>query len=572
MRARRAAVFAVQALLWLAIGSGATPALAQRALPLPRPADERPPLPGFSPPTAPPTLPPPALPAGRGGLSRDDARIVLRAVTITGSTVLDEADIARLAGPWLGREVGAQELLALTDAVTEEYVRRGFVTSGATLPDQDVVDGHVVLRVVEGTLARIEVDGLRWLRPYYVRQRLALGAGRPLSTSALERELQRLLQDPRLGTLHGELVPGEAPGEAVLRVRAEEAFPVHLLLESANDEPRSVGGWRAQATLWSDDVSGLGDTLRLSYGHAEGLDGVSVDYDLPWNARDGTVGAYLKLDDARVVTSPIDQLDVTSVTQTLGVRVAQPLLRHPQASAELSLAGELRETRSYLFGHRFSFVEGVPNGRARIALLRIGQEASWRDRRQVFALRSQVSLGLDALDASDVGGHTVTGDEVPDARFIAWLVQAQAAHRFDRTGIELLGRADVQLASEPLLPPEQVAFGGASSVRGYRENELVRDSGLLLSTEVRVPVWSRADGTPRLQIVPFVDLARGWNSGRATPAPRWIGGAGAALRLQIVRGVLAEVAWAGRLSQVERPDDRGLQDAGVHLRLAVQPF
>ncbi len=519
-----------------------------------------------------PALPPPALPPARDGLAGREVRIVLRAVTVTGSTLLDEAAVARLAAPWLGREVGARELLALTDAVTAEYLRRGHLTSGATLPDQDVVDGRVELRVIEGTLVEIDVEGLRWLRPYYVRQRLALGAGAPLSAPALERELQRLLRDPRIATLHAELVPGDAPGKAVLHVQAEEAFPIHLVLEGANDEPASVGGWRTQGTIWSDDVTGFGDRLRLSYGKAEGLDAVAADYELPWNAWDGTVGAFLQLDDARVVTSAIEPLDVTSVTQTLGIRLRQPLLRHPKASLALSLAGELRESRSYLLGHRFSFVEGVPNGRARIALLRAAQEASWRDRQQVFALRSQCTIGVDALDAADAGGHTAAGDEVPDARFLVWLLQAQAAHRFDRTGIELLGRIDAQLASEPLLPAEQMALGGASSVRGYPENQLVRDSGVLLSAEVRVPLWSYSDGTPRLQVAPFLDLAQAWNSGRETPDPRWIGGAGLALRWQVVRGVMAEAAWAGRLSRVERAEDHGLQDAGVHLRLTVQPF
>jgi hemolysin activation/secretion protein len=47
--------------------------------------------------------------------------------------------------------------------------------------------------------------------------------------------------------------------------------------------------------------------------------------------------------------------------------------------------------------------------------------------------------------------------------------------RFDTRGDQYVLRNDLQLAKDPLLPLEQFTVGGASTVRGYRENQLVKD-------------------------------------------------------------------------------------------------
>ena len=91
--------------------------------------------------------------------------------------------------------------------LTLAYVTRGYINSGAIIPDQKIASGVVVYRVIEGKLSDIVVDGTNWLNPGYVRGRLAQSAGPPLNIGRVEDRVQLLLQDPLINRMNVELVP-----------------------------------------------------------------------------------------------------------------------------------------------------------------------------------------------------------------------------------------------------------------------------------------------------------------------------------------------------------------------------
>lgn len=202
----------------------------------------------------------------------------------------------------------------------------------------------------------------------------------------------------------------------------------------------------------------------------------------------------------------------------------------------------------------------------RVSVLRFLQEWVRRDGSQVLALRSTLSWGLDAF------GATVQGGSTEDGQFLAWLGQFQWARRFEPWAIEGIVRTDLQLASDPLLPLEQFSVGGAASVRGYRENQLVRDMGFASSLELRIPLWRSREGGSSVQLAPFVDVGRAWNTKRSTPGPKTLSSAGVGLRVALFRRLRGELYWAEEIRGVNEPSDRDLQDTGVHFRLAVDLF
>jgi hemolysin activation/secretion protein len=285
------------------------------------------------------------------------------------------------------------------------------------------------------------------------------------------------------------------------------------------------------------------------------------------STRDTRLRLWYERGDSDVVERPFDELDIESESTTYAAELAHPLYRSENASFWMGLAGEIRRSRTFLFGEPFSFVEGPEDGLSKVSVLRFWQDWIYRDLQQVFALRSTTSLGIELFDATD------RTNLVPDGQFVSWLLQLQWARRWPWWGIESVLRLDAQLATEPLLGLEQFSLGGFTTVRGYRESTLVRDQGAAASLELRLPLWRAADGRPIVQLCPFADYGVSFNRRRGpTPHPRTLASAGVGLRVSLWRRAYLHVYWGEELREVRDPSVRDLQDTGVHARLELDLF
>jgi hemolysin activation/secretion protein len=553
-----------------------------------RPGDERPELPDFEAPypgrdalleVAPlpevPAFEPPVR--TRGGvlpslpLSEEPdteglaagARLVLRGVRIRGNIALPAETLDAVARAYLGRELGFEDLEALRDELTQAYLDRGFVTSGSVIPTQTLEDGVLEIWIVEGRVTGIDVQSDGRLREAYVRGRVAHGVGPPVNVGELEQTLQRLQQDPRIRSVDARLVPAERRGEAILRVRVTEATPWRVRLSGNNYSSPAIGGGRGELRASWNNVTGFGDELFAEYKGGEGLQDVRARWSAPLTSRDTGLDLHFRRTWSEVVEAPFDVFDIRSETETYGFRLSQPVHRTEHVRVETSLTGEWRRAESFLFGDPFSFVQGPDDGVSTLAVLRFGGDAAWRTRDQVLAARLLVSVGLPVLGATE---NDAAG--VPDANFVAWLAQLQWARRFpDLWGLQVVARADAQLADRPLFGLEQFAVGGHGTVRGYRENRLVRDNGLVGSVELRLPVplpgWG--EWRPRFDIAPFLDAGYSWNTDRDEIGPTTLFSVGVGGRLELTEHLRLEAYWGHDLRDLVDVGTDSLQSDGVHL-------
>jgi hemolysin activation/secretion protein len=418
------------------------------------------------------------------------------------------------------------------------------------------------------------VEGNRWFRAAYLRKRLALNVEPPLHIGTVQERLQLLQQDDRIERLDAELRPGVQLGESELYVQVTERLPVSVAVEFNNYQSPTIGAERGLVTVAHRNVTGHGDIFNLTYGRSAGLDlQLDTSYTLPLSSRETTLSFRYQRDAASVVEEPFADLDIESHSETFSLTLRHPFYRTLRREFAVSLGVERLQSRTFLLGEPFSFSLGVERGVAIDTAIRL--TAEWFDRtpNQVLAAFSRVSLGVDILGATT---HKATN--IPDGRFFAWLGQFQWARRLPVWDIQLLWRCDVQLTTDPLLPLEQIPVGGRFSVRGYRENQLVRDNGLIVSLESRIPVIRNTRWAEFVQVVPFVDFGWGWNQKIPTPDPRTLVSVGLGIRWAATWQTVVplrsqfEVFWGQKLKHVETVGGGGLQDHGLHLQLVLAAF
>ena len=528
-----------------------------------RPSQERPPLPEYEKPAPPPLTLPPAI-QRPDDADRLSARfqVFVRKFKLTGNTVFSDEQLAKITKAYEGRVITSEELQEVRRKLTLLYVNAGYVNSGAVIPDQKVEKDIIHIQIIEGRLTRIEVKNNKWLSSKYIKKRLTLGAQPVLNTNKLRQHLKLLQQNPMVKQLHTELGPGIKPGEGILEVRVKEEPPFESGLIFANDCSPSVGAERGRIYAAHHSLTGWSDTLGVQYGLTEGEDEFSVFYTRPLNAYDTTLRLAYDKTDCSMIEAPFDDLDIESDLETYSISLTHPFYRTPQRVFSMGLALDWRHSQTYLLGRPFSFSPGVQDGESDVTVLRFSQE--WVDRSfdQVLAIRSTFSIGIDVMGA--------TSGEEPDGQYLAWLGQFQWARRFSNRGDQVLFRTDLQLAEDSLLPMERIAVGGAGTVRGYRENQLVRDNALVTSLEFRIPVFrlpipgiSRGFEEGMVQVAPFADFGWAWNTDLPTPDPDTISSVGIGVRWDPSPRIHCEIYWGLALRDIDNPDE-DLQDSGIH--------
>ena len=431
-------------------------------------------------------------------------RVDVQQIIVSGSTVFSQDELQQAVLPYVGQSLSVVDLQAAADAVTQLYIRRGYITSRATLQEQTLVDGVVEIQIIEGQLEEIQVIGTEQLANY-IRSRVALGVGKPLNQRDLEDQLRLLQIDSLFDRIKASLRPGTTTGGTILVIEAEVANPFSGSISIDNLSPRSTGEYRVGTNLQLRNLAGLGDTLFTSAYRTTtgGSESYELGYRIPLNPMNGTLQfrvapSFFRITDPNELGFLFSQSGSTDIYE---VDFRQPLIRTPREEFALSLGFRYRQGST--------LVAGIVLPSTTTSTFSFGQDYTRRDFSGAWAVRSQFRLGTGLFDASTPpnsrGNH----------QFFSWIGDVQRFQVLSPDNILIL-TASAQLTPDRLLSSEQFYIGGGQSVRGYYQNARFGDNGIHLSVEDRITLLREDDGSALVEVVPFVDFGYVWNNQSAS--------------------------------------------------------
>jgi hemolysin activation/secretion protein len=479
------------------------------------------------------------LPALRPSDAVPDAlkavRVTLKEVRIEGATVLPMERLKAEASRYVGRQITGSDIFALARSLTAMYRDAGYILSQVVVPPQSLDEGRLTLRVIEGYIANVLVEGDPAVRRTLAELGEKIRASRPLHAGALERYL--LIANDLPGVqVRSVLSPSQTAGAAdltlVASVRKAEGFA-----SLDNYGSKYLGPGQLTVGVSGNQLLGVDDQLRfigVSTGNSELAYG-----QLSYSQLVNTEGLRLGASVSAARTKPGDVLepfDVRGRADTVSVSAGYPLLRTRTGSILGRATFDARNIDTDILATRV--IED------RIRALRLG--LTW--------------LALDALDgrnaldvefSNGVGG-TQLGDPLKsragaDGRFRKTTLDYERFQPIDtRYGVTF--GAAAQWTSEPLLSSEQFALGGRRFGRAYEPAELVGDRALAFRVE---PVYFGRPGGGWLktyQLFGFYDVGKVWYQDDAGAAPREgqsLSSAGFGTRLALGTNVSAvvEAAW-----------------------------
>ena len=414
----------------------------------------------------------------------------IQSIELTGATLISQAQQVELLSPFLGRCLGTGELNNVLKAITGFYLDRGYATSRAYLPQQDLSDGKLEVLVMEGWLEGLDSSELASDRE------LALGFPGRVGEHLNLRELEQLVD--QLGRLPSrqvklELVPGEEPGSSRVRLQGERSKPWHASIGRNNGGQQSTGEQQWSAGLDWDSPLGLGDQLRLRGSKDAVSDrwrhsaGQSLFYSLPygWWSFDYSYSQNYYRTRASTAALVYESDGESKRHQLTAERVMH---RDSLGKTALNVGLVHLRTRNYLQDTLLS------NSSNRLSEFQLGANHG----RRVGGAFANVDIGwqrgIGAFDAQSNGNPQ--GSQ-PVAHYDKYSLTVSYLQPFSLKGqrFSLDSLVSGQYSDDVLFSPQRVSLGGLTSVRGFKEQSLSGDSGVYWRSNVR---WHQAVTHPQL--------------------------------------------------------------------------
>jgi len=448
--------------------------------------------------TPPPTQGKPTPPSGPGaGPGADLPRI-------EGLNRYSPAELRRILANCLTISEPQKRLSACATALTARLVSEGFVNSRVYVVPTPAPGA---LQVVEGRLVEIRVEGPDERLNWQVRRLVKPLRGQVLNLPSVELNLQRLRNQPGIGSVRGSLTRlGSDVSQAVFIVRVQPApQPWRGDFSLRNDGTSGSGEARAVGTLLKGDLATRGDTLLL-YGEVDGSDAPalgavisSVSYTLPLAEQLSLTGAF-GYSRRNLIELP-DPADGLSTGQLQGLGQLEWVFQESLSQRWSVFAGlSANGSRTRLDGESLPDIVPASVRNPRSGYLRLGVSGSGLGRGWAVGGNAYLLQGLGFATPEDQRQElSSVGISAGAASALGTLISG--AWSFAPSW-QLLLRGAGQVAFRPLTSAMQFTLGSDVGIRGLPGQLVSGDSGWLGTGEVAWSFWQKKLTT--LQLVPFL--------------------------------------------------------------------
>ena len=366
-----------------------------------------------------------------------------------------------------------EQLDGIATKLTEYYRSRGFILATAFVPEQEVTDGIIELRVLEGTLGNVTVSNNEVFSDAVISSAFNPELGEPVTEERIESALRRINDLPGV-RVRGSFSPGDKVGETSLNlgVLEEKKWTANVLVDNHGSE--TTGEIRLFATAEMLNIRNKGHRLLVGALRSEGPDSATyglLEYGLPVTS-DGRGQIKANISKNTFSVSGLPNLPVIDgETDSIAVTGEYQLQR--SRNKNLSLQG------SYTFKDVVFQVGDLVSlsSDEKIEVASVSAEYSrlWDKQQLLFTGR----LGIDQ-------GHIIDGEATNQSTdFTKTLLSVNLLKRFSvfnwvtkqESFFNFVAKLNVQYAEKFLSSVEQFSLGGPNAVRAFAISDVSVDSG-----------------------------------------------------------------------------------------------
>lgn len=397
-------------------------------------------------------------------------------IDLDGAALLDDGDRDQIEANFIDRCLNARDIEQLMAEVTRHYVERGFVTSRAYLPSQDLTQRRLRLLVQEGRIERIEIAGDPQGRIRADRV-VPAQAGDVLNIRDLEQAVDQINSVPG-NKVQLDLVPGSAPGQTVVVLRNQASQPYKAFIGLNNQGAPSTGRNGLTGSLSLGSLLRQGEVIDLTARSSippgdddKSSSSVALGVTLPA----GYATYAMALSRSEYSTGFDTQLGrhlvASGHSTTFDLKAERLLQRDQRSRHSMTLGYSTTDTRNFVD----SSLIGVSSYRTHtlaaglLSVLFLGDG--------VLVIRPQVTLGTAAQNNLPAGVNPAS--DGPQAEFTKATIDVDYKRDFRVAERQLQWSSAFkgQVSHDALFSSQKLLLGSADSVRAYARAPASGDSG-----------------------------------------------------------------------------------------------
>lgn len=403
-------------------------------------------------------------------------------INISGAPNLSTEMREQIERDFSGRCLGVVEIEQILAEVTRDYMARGYITTRAYLPQQDLSKGILEILVLEGVVDKImlEDDEHGSIRLGTVFPR----AGQIMNLRDFEQGIEQVNKLSSNNAVM-DVQPGQTAGASAIVIRNQPRTPFHASFSGDNQGSEGTGRNQYAATVIADHLLGLNELLlythRGSHPHDEERkfsESDSFSAIVPFGYSTVSLSSNRSRYTTTIVAPSGLDLQFRGKSATDSLRIERVMFRDQSTRATLGSSLTLKDSNSWLAGQYL----GISS--RRLTVLDLDANVS-----------TGVAGGVLGLDFGLVKGLSVAGalhdmdnlpSEAPRAQFDKLKFGLSYSIPFHIAGKDFSFSSSFtgQKAMDTLYGSEQILIGGIYSVRGFVNNTLSGDSGYYVRNDL----------------------------------------------------------------------------------------
>jgi hemolysin activation/secretion protein len=472
-----------------------------------------------------------------GENSKDRKIVLLKKLMFSQSDILPQSFFDGLKQKYENTEISVNDIYAIVNAVNNEYMLKGYISSQAFLSKQNITSGELFISLVEGTIDKINLKDAKNTREKYIKRYINFENTDSLNVNAANRQIMNFnaANDAKARIV---LAPGQVFGTSDIDIVIDEPkwYGVSAFIDNAGQNETGIIRYGLYSSIRS--LTGYRDILNFGGVLSEGSHAAFLSYEIPEPYLGFRAGAGFNYSDTQIVKGQLEPLNVKGDYYGAYIFLKRPFyVREKTVSNATFSAGS---------GRGASSITGYTAQDAKSDYLSLTGDNTIMTGLGYLYNSLTYTQGLKIIE-----GETNFEKITYYGEFYCGIIKRLAA------ALKLKGQAafDVVPASE------QFTIGGDGTVRGYDAGAYMSKNGLAATLEVNYDLnFFKYKFLSHLSAFVFGDYATVFLDRQTDPFAKWAANlfsAGAGIKIGFFKYVEGSFVCAVPLSERDKEEVPG---------------